>query len=300
MAVHADDTPMPPGTKPIACHLPGVKSASPQIPDMHATTRSPTPFGDPDADPRAGGDIAATALELARLQAAVGERDDMLALAAHELRNPLHALSLQLALARSTAHGGGHADLADRLRRAEATLKRYSERVTVLMELLAMPRARYPLSPRDADLSALVATLADSLEQEARSRGITLCTRVPASFPSRVDTVAIEQVVDNLLLNAFKHSGASTVTLQLEGDAAGWRLAVIDDGHGIAAEDQQAIFAKFAVASHSPRGAGTGLGLWIARRLVAAMDGRLELESAPGRGCTFTIQVPSRPDGGPA
>ncbi len=220
-------------------------------------------------------------------------RDDVLSLAAHELRNPLHALSLHLALARATAQAGNPAEAADRIRRAELTLKRYSERVTVLMELLASPGARYPLARRSVDVPALVSTLVESLEQEARSRGIEMAVASPGFAAERsVDPVALEQVLDNLLLNAFKHSGADRVVVRLTADGDSWRLEVEDNGRGIAIEDQKTIFEKFAVAAHSSRGAGTGLGLWIVTRLVQAMGGDIALSSAPGTGSVFTVRIP--------
>ena len=238
------------------------------------------------------------ASELDRLKQEIALRDDVLALAAHELRNPLHALSLHLALARATAQGGNAVEAAERIGRAERTLKRYSERVTVLMELLASPGATFPLAPRRVDVPALVSTLVESLEQEARSRAIVVSVVRDAAFaPTRtVDPVAFEQVVDNLLLNAFKHSRASAVAIRLSQGGGCWRVGVEDNGGGIALEDQETIFEKFAVATHSARGAGTGLGLWIVTRLVQAMDGEITVASRPGEGCTFTVTIPDRDD----
>ena len=237
--------------------------------------------------------------ELDRLKRDIALRDDVLSMAAHELRNPLHALSLHLALARTAAQSGNAADAADRIRRAERTLKRYSERVTVLMELLASPGATYPLARRRIDVPALVATLVDSLEQEALSRGIVVkvfCDEAAFGPLRATDPVALEQVVDNLLLNAFKHSGASEVAIRLSCDARSWSLQVEDNGGGIALEDQPSVFGKFTVATHSSRGAGTGLGLWIVARLVQSMDGEIALKSAPGSGCVFTVRIPEADD----
>ncbi len=237
--------------------------------------------------------------ELARLKRDIALRDDVLSMAAHELRNPLHALSLHLALARSTAQAGNAAEAADRIRRAELTLRRYSERVTVLMELLASPGATYSLARRRIDVPALVETLVDSLEQEALSRGIVMkvvCDEAGFGPLRATDPVALEQVLDNLLLNAFKHSEASDVTIRLSCDAASWSIQVVDNGGGIALEDQESIFEKFAVAAHSSRGAGTGLGLWIVTRLVHAMEGEITLKSAPGTGCVFTVRIPEADD----
>ncbi len=237
--------------------------------------------------------------DLANLKREIALRDDVLSVAAHELRNPLHALSLHLALARTNAAAGNGAEAAERIRRAELTLKRYAERVTVLMELVATPGAAYPLSRVRIDVLALVSALVDSLAEEARSRGIAVRVACEDAFdPMRaVDPVAFEQVVDNLVLNAFKHSAATELTVSLSSDDASWSVQVEDNGHGIALADQRTIFKKFAVAVHSSRGSGTGLGLWIVSRLVQAMGGEIAVSSAPGRGCVFTIRIPERDPG---
>jgi two-component system, OmpR family, sensor kinase len=234
--------------------------------------------------------------ELASLKREIALRDDVLSVAAHELRNPLHALSLHLALARTTALAGSAAEAAGRIRRAELTLKRYAERVTVLMELLATPGADYPLARMRIDVPTLVSALVDSLAAEARSHGITVRVACDDSFdPMRaVDPVAFAQVLDNLVLNAFKHSAATELTVSLASDEASWSVQVEDNGNGIAPEDQPSIFEKFAVAVHSSRGSGTGLGLWIVSRLVQAMGGEIAVRSAPGLGCAFTIRIPER------
>ncbi len=252
---------------------------------------SPTPGR---AAPGAGHGESDSA-ELTRLKREIATRDDILAIAAHELRNPLHALALHLTLARATAQSGAHAEAAERIRRAELTLRRYSERVTVLMELLASPGAVYPLTPRRVDVVALLETLVESLDQEARSRSIDVSVvgeSDAAGWSRLVDPVAFEQIVDNLLLNAFKHSRATRIVVRLSCGDGEWRVQVEDNGHGIAPDDQHAIFEKFKVAAHSSRGAGTGLGLWIVTRLVQAMGGRVALQSVPGDGCIFTIGIP--------
>ena len=238
---------------------------------------------------------AAVADECAHLREEIAVRDDILSLAAHELRNPLHALALQLALARTMAQSGEREQAVERIHRAELTLRRYSERVTVLMELLASPGAVYPLAPRPVDVQALLATLVDSLEQEARSRAIAVTLDAADAGIRSVDPVALEQVVDNLLLNAFKHSRATQVDVRVRAAAGGWTVEVVDNGGGIAPADQALIFEKFAVARHSTRGSGSGLGLWIASRLVHAMRGAITLDSAPGAGCAFAVRIPDHP-----
>ena len=144
--------------------------------------------------PASDGAVPSDADEVARLKREIAQRDDILSIAAHELRNPLHALALHLALSRTMARNGAGADAAERIRRAELTLKRYSERVTVLMELLASPAAVYPLAPRSVDVVALLDTLTESLDQEARSRQIEVTVDAdPATVDQawEVDPVAL-------------------------------------------------------------------------------------------------------------
>ena len=252
----------------------------------------------PAAPTPAGPGVSA---EVERLREAIAERDDLLAMAAHELRNPLHALSLQLALARAGAETSGQAATAERLAKAQVMLARYVDRVTVLLELARLNVNAYPLDPQPIDLSALLRGLAESLAQEARFRDVRLEVDVPANCPAVIDALVIEQILDNLLLNAFKHAACSTVTLSLRlvaPDRA--EIAVADDGRGIAPADQQRIFGKFATVQASRRGSGTGLGLWIVRKLLDVLGGSIALTSAPQAGSKFLLTVPlSQPVGPP-
>lgn len=228
-----------------------------------------------------------------RLSLELQERDDLLALAAHELRNPLHALTLQLALARATAEGQQQGETASRIAKAQATLARYADRATVLLDLVRVHADAYPLNLQPVDLSAVVTALGEALAPEAQFRGVTLEVRVPPHCPGVTDPLVVEQVVDNLLLNAFKHAACKTVRLELRCLPDGHvELSVADDGRGILAADQARIFDKFGVAEGSPRGSGTGLGLWIVRKLTQVLGGSIAVRSGAEAGCVFTLRIP--------
>lgn len=228
-----------------------------------------------------------------RLSLELRERDDLLAIAAHELRNPLHALTLQLALARATAEGQQQADTAQRIAKAQATLARYADRVTVLLDLVRLQADAYPLKLQNVDLSALVGSVAAALAPEARFRGVALTVTAPPSCDAVTDALVLEQVLDNLLLNAFKHAACSTVGLELRCLPDDWvELVVADDGRGIAPEDQDRVFAKFGVGGASAQGNGAGLGLWIVRKLVQALGGTIAVRSQAQAGCVFTLRIP--------
>lgn len=211
---------------------------------------------------------------------------------AHELRNPLHALTLQLAVAHASARTADPAQTERQIDRARAALARYTERVTLLLDLMTLDGAAFPQQRKRVDVAALMQVLVELLAEEARRRGVALHLHAPPELVVWTDPVLLEQVVENLLLNAFKHAACKEVRLSLRADGEQLLVQVADDGRGIAAQDRDRVFGKFGVAVHSQRGHGTGLGLWIVRKLCAALGGSVELDSAPGQGCTFRVRLP--------
>jgi signal transduction histidine kinase len=131
---------------------------------------------------------------------------------------------------------------------------------------------------------------------QAPSRGDRFDLVLPDhEVQTRCDRVRLEQVLMNLLSNAVKYSPPGsriTVTLECNGDGA--VLAVADQGVGIAPEDQRRLFDPFR-RTETSRAAfpGVGLGLFVVRRIVQAHGGRIEIDSAPGRGSTFRVRLPA-------
>jgi two-component system capsular synthesis sensor histidine kinase RcsC len=235
--------------------------------------------------------------ELYRLRRELAERDDLLALATHELRNQLHTLSLQLKLARIAADASDGANTSERLAKAQDTLARYIARLTLLLELTRVNADAQRLQAHEVDLSALLRQTVDTLQADAQYHGVTLTLSAPPRCPAHTDAAALEHVLSNLMLNAFKHAACRHVTVTLGCDGERARIAVEDDGCGIAASDQQRLFGKFE--RDGKRSGGTGLGLWICAKLAAALGGRIDLRSATGGGSTFTLEIPLRRGEGP-
>jgi signal transduction histidine kinase len=237
---------------------------------------------------------SASESEITRLREALRERDDLLAMAAHELRNPLHGLSLQLRLARMAAEGGDAPGALQRVAKAEVMLSRYAERLSLLLDLARLNADAYPVTLQRVDLARTLRVLGETMAPEAEFRGVALHLQLPPTLEAVTDAGIVEQIVGNLLLNAFKHAACRNVTLSLSPDGAqAAHIVVSDDGRGIPPADQQRVFGKFAVGRDAERGSGTGLGLWIVRKLLAALDGRLSLDSRPQAGSTFTLRLPT-------
>ena len=107
------------------------------------------------------------------------------------------------------------------------------------------------------------------------------------------DAARMDQVASNLLSNAIKYGREAPVDVRVRREADRAILEVVDRGIGVAPEDQERIFDRFERAVSARHFAGIGLGLWIVRQLVEAHGGTIRVRSAPGRGATFSVELPA-------
>ncbi len=114
------------------------------------------------------------------------------------------------------------------------------------------------------------------------------------------DRLRLEQVAGNLLSNAIKYGPGQPVEVRVHRDGRRGILAVADRGIGVAPEEQQRIFDRFERAVTARHFGGLGLGLWIAREIVTRLGGSVRVESQPGQGATFTVELPLAQEGGGA
>ncbi|MGD1218634.1 ATP-binding protein [Streptomyces krungchingensis] len=221
--------------------------------------------------------------------------------ASHELRTPLmsvrgYADLFQYAAANAPEERDGHL----------ARLRAEAARMGVLLDdLLLLARldaaeVETPLRLEEADLAELTREAADTFRAGHPDHKLTAVVG-PAPVPLRLDPLRVRQVLDNLLTNAAVHTPAGTeVHLELSVSSGTAVVRVSDAGPGIPAADQERVFDRFYrvdKARSRDRG-GSGLGLAVARSLVAAHGGTLELVSRPG-GTAFTLAIPLEPSSPP-
>jgi len=233
-------------------------------------------------------------------------KGDFLATVSHELRQPLAAI---LGYAELLAEGGAEG-LArpggEEAARALATIRDNGEYlarlVDDLLDLEAIEAGRLELEEEACDLAELLTQLHDSAAPRARARGLTLALAAEGRLPRRFTAcrLRLRQVLANLLTNAVKFTERGGVTLTVRsavggegGDRARAVLAfeVADTGPGIPEQDHERLFRPFTRLGGG-EGDGFGLGLAIARRLVERMGGTIALESNPGAGAKFRVEVP--------
>jgi two-component system, LuxR family, sensor kinase FixL len=233
-----------------------------------------------------------------KAQEEVRDRDEFLSIASHELRTPVTALQLQLQLIQRAASRPGGV-LPEAVAAKLSGLERQTRRIGVLVnELLDVSRVRLgrlELHREAVELTALVRETVSQLAPEGARAGSTLEIVAPGPVEGQWDPLRLEQVLTNLLSNAFKFGMGKPITITVRGDVQRAMLGVKDDGMGIAPADQQRIFDRFERAVPTSRYGGLGLGLYIARELVEAHGGDISLVSAPGAGTTFTITLPRTP-----
>jgi signal transduction histidine kinase len=221
---------------------------------------------------------------------------ELLDIAAHELRNPMAALLLQVedALRLVPPH---EKDIVHRLRRLERLIGRTIVRATTLLDASRLSAGTFRPAIEAVDVAEIVRDAVDAHAAQARHAGVTLHLTAPERIETLSDRSAVEQIVENLLSNAIKFGAGAPVEIGLDqAGGASVRLAVRDRGVGISPEDQARIFERFerVISASRPHG-GFGLGLWITRRLVEALGGAIAIASTPGQGSTFAVTLPACP-----
>ncbi len=163
-----------------------------------------------------------------------------------------------------------------------------------LADLEVVESEDFKTAPDHIDLADVARRAAGILGVRARERGIVVDPpREGESLPAIAEFRRVLQVLLNLIGNAIRYSPAnSQVWVRIENDGARARVIVADQGSGISAEDQARIFEKFERLGRSGDG-GSGLGLYISRRLAREMHGDLTVESAPGQGARFILDLPT-------
>ncbi len=230
-------------------------------------------------------------------------KSEFLANMSHELRTPLNS---SLILAKLLADNKDGSLSAEQVKYAQAILSSNNDLLALINDILDLSRieaGHVELSDEVVAVDSIISRMRDTFEPMARQKGLALNIELASDAPRQlvVDNQRLQQILKNLLANAVKFTEQGSVSLQVRPGAAGFlRFAVCDTGIGIAQEQLPVIFEAFRQADGSTRRryGGTGLGLSISRDLAARMGGQILVDSEPGRGSCFTVEVPL--DGAPA
>jgi signal transduction histidine kinase len=229
---------------------------------------------------------------------AVAARDQFLAVAAHELRTPLTTLGLLVDHLNTSASAElrGDAKTETVPRQQLAMLKRQVDRlrglVAEMLDVSRITRGNLQLEPGRVDLREVVREVLDRFALEIERHQVMVSVDAPTPVHGTWDAARVDQVVTNLVSNALKYGAGRPIEVSVRAGTSWATIVVRDHGVGIPLEEQTTVFGPFARAVAARHHSGLGLGLWIAQQIVHASGGRISLESQPGEGSTFTVELP--------
>ena len=229
------------------------------------------------------------------LREAIQARDEFVAIAAHELRNPMTPILMQVGSLLAAARDPRRCRpelLAPRLEILELAVREFVRRSTALLDVSRIAAGNVRLEPAATDFTGVVQAVIDRAGVAARMARSPLEADLQEGVVGLWDRLALEQVAENLLSNAIKFGAGKPVSVRLRSDGRTAHLAIRDRGIGIPEEDRARIFARFERAVARREHGGFGIGLWLANQLVTAMGGTIAVEGAPGVGTTFTVTLP--------
>ena len=244
---------------------------------------------------------ASVELKARELQQASRYKSDFLANMSHELRTPLNS---SLILAKLLADNADENLTEEQVKYAQTIQSSGNDLLNLINDILDLSKieaGHVEVRAEPISIERLASNLTQLFNPVAQNRGLDFKVEVAPTGPTVVETDSqkLEQVLKNLLSNAFKFTENGTVTLEVAAEAGGQvAFAVRDTGIGIAETQQQSIFEAFhqADGTISRKYGGTGLGLSISRELVRLLGGTLHLSSQEGRGSTFTVVIPQTYD----
>ena len=243
------------------------------------------------------GDRLSLAIRNARehmsMAAALGDRERLISIAAHELRNPLCSVRFCLqTLERNGAVLAPHAArMVEIMTRGERKIARL---IDDLLDLGRIRAGQLEMEFSSFDLCDVIRDVGTLMEAQTVDTGSTLNMEADGPIVGRWDRARLDQVVSNLLANAVKYGQGRPVVIRAGADpqrSLAW-LAVADQGLGIEPHLHEGIFEPFKRGTSIGHREGLGLGLFIVRGIVEQLGGAVRVDSRPGSGATFLVELP--------
>ncbi len=219
---------------------------------------------------------------------------------AHELKTPLNSLLGFVQLLRNGTFGMLTPEQSQAMLRMNADLLEFVHLVNNLLDFSEIDSGKMPLQVAATNPTELVERVSMVFEPFLREKGLQIERRIDPDCPTvlMTDPLKIKSALINLLSNAIKFTQQGSIRIELRplSGQRGIQLSVSDSGIGIGPQDLPRIFegCKQGVVKESavPYGSGTGLGLVIVKKMVSSLGGSIRVESQPGAGTTFTLDLP--------
>jgi signal transduction histidine kinase len=228
---------------------------------------------------------------LEQAEAANRAKTRFLASASHDLRQPIHTLSLFGAALSMRPLDELSCDI---VRHINTALQVLTTQLDALLDISKLDAGVVRVNPGPVRLHAFLERMHDEFMPAARAKGLALSLECPPEARAQTDPMLLERIVRNLVDNAIKYTAHGQVVLRVAPEPPGLSLAIADTGRGIGESEQARVFEEFYQVDNPERDRtkGLGLGLAIVRRLADLLEIRIEMSSAPGEGTCFKLWLP--------
>ena len=240
--------------------------------------------------------------ELRRVNARLREldktKDEFISMASHQLRTPLTAVKGYLSMVLEGDAGPVKKEQKELINRSFAGAQKMVYLIADMLNVSRLQTGKFVIDNHPTDLTEVVQGEVDQLLEEAAAKQIKLTYQKPAGFPVlNLDETKIRQVIMNFLDNALYYTpNGGEITVKLESTSDSVTYTVTDTGVGVPKSVQHHLFSKFYRADNAKkmRPDGTGLGLFMAKKVVVAQGGAIIFKSTEGKGSTFGFSFPRK------
>lgn len=227
------------------------------------------------------------------------ERDEFISVISHELRTPIAVaegnVSNALFVANKTPEGQLDA-IKQALQQAHEQITFLADMVNDLSMLSRAERGDLTIEIEEIDIKALISELKDAYSSQAKEKGLIFTAEGPDSAGKfNSSRLYVQEILQNFITNSIKYTEKGEITLSTERKPEGVLFSIADTGIGISKSDQEKLFSKFFRSEdwRTRKTGGTGLGLYVSKKLARLLHAKITVESELGQGSTFSVLVPN-------
>ncbi|MCM2348966.1 MAG: ATP-binding protein [Bacteriovoracaceae bacterium] len=232
-------------------------------------------------------------------QRTIQNRENLISVASHELRTPLTSLKMRIDLLvrlieTSKFPSNVMEKLAPIVSEIQPDVQKFTKLIEALLDVSRITNKKLQLSFQEVNISKVITDEIKRIENDFKVQNCPLIVNIEDNVIGECDPLRLQQVISNLLINALKFGNKKPVEMQMKADEDKVIFTIKDLGIGVAPEDKWRIFKPFERAVSDRYFGGLGLGLYISQQIVEEHKGSIYLESAPGQGSTFVVELPRR------
>jgi len=223
------------------------------------------------------------------------QKDEFISIASHELKTPVTIVKTNLWMFEHTMQNKIDENQKHLLKETQTGVKRLSRIVGNLLDISRLENGDLVVNPKTGDLNKIIKDVIGEFDEIAIKKDIKLLFKESKTKEIFTDIDRLNEVLDNLVSNAIKYTKKGSITISVSENKKFIKFSVKDTGPGIPEKERSRLFKKFSRASEGLKqqvlGASTGLGLYISKRIIEQMGGKIGFESEVGKGSTFWFTI---------